>query len=155
MLLRSEMMPSLVASSIAESGSSSSVRNAQSFHHSFGTTAPIAVRPFRHPEFNISLNGQVRKQGEVLKNVADAAPSNRKIYPSPGIEQHFVTYADAAGVGPYDTGYRLERRRLTLTRCAKQDREPRRDLELYVELESFGVSPSLRLQRTCDWVRIL
>ena len=77
------------------------MKSAEQGHRPF---APLALGVLGHSKFDIGARRQVRKERQILEDIADAAAADRQINGALGIKEHLLANPDAPGVGAQDAG---------------------------------------------------
>jgi len=111
------------------------VRDAKCLQNRGRPLAAGFLRQMRKAVFDILLNGQMRKQGEILKHVSHAPLRDRHVHARLRIEQHAPADDNASGIRPSQSRNAIEQRRLARSGRTKQNGEPRCGLELSLQDE--------------------
>ena len=90
---------------------------------------------------HVLFDGQMRKQRQILEQVADLALAHRYVNAQRGIEQHPPSCSQGypPRMGADQSRDAVQDRRLARARCAKQDGEPGRRQEFHVHAKGLGL----------------
>src|SRR5215469_11434003 len=86
---------------------------------------------------NVIVDGQMRKQCEVLKHVADPSLPDGNVDLVLRVEQHALANSKVSAIGRLQTGNRIEQGGFAGPGGAKQNGDPRRQAELDLQPKGF------------------
>src|SRR5579862_363334 len=89
-------------------------------------------------ECDILFCAQMRKQRQILKDIASIAFSRRKIDCMRWIEESFLAHRDASRIRRSQSGDAIEQRGLPCSRWPKQNRDAGSDRNVHVKRETAG-----------------
>src|SRR5215813_2777940 len=86
---------------------------------------------------NVIVDGQMWKQCQVLKHVADLSLPDGNVDLILRVEQHALTNPNVSVIGSLQAGDQIEQRGFASSRGAKENADPGRHSELEIQVKGF------------------
>ena len=94
--------------------------DAEPFRLGVYPTQTLAIRNTPEPESDVLNDGQMGKEGELLKDIADTPFANREIDTLRAVEEDLIAKSDEPAIGPDEAGYGVENSTLARARRAEK-----------------------------------